>query len=243
MKNRFLFLIGFVLIATLVSCKKESEQLNTASIETYNPLKVGKFIEYRLDSLVFVSFGSFSEIHSYKVKYEVNSSIIDNLGRPSWRIFRYIKPLNSGSYTPDATFTATNTGKGLEFVENNMRFLKLQLPFREGYSWKGNSFIDTYSGSSNVRYLDDWDYIYEDANLPKTVGSLSFDSTVTVQQRNDSIGLPLTPQTQYAEKNLGREIYAANVGLVFKQFTHFEFQRVDNTYKGYGITLTILSHN
>ncbi len=238
-------LVAFIIasIFFITGCKKENEEFATAAIETYQPLKAGKFIEYRLDSLVFVAFGSFSEIHSYRVKYETSAAITDNLGRASWRIFRYIKPLNSGSYVPDATFTATNTGTGFEFVENNMRFLKLIQPFRDGFSWKGNSYIDTRSSNSNVRYLDDWDYVFDASNQPKTIGSFNFDSTVTVLQRDDSTGLPLIPQTQYAEKNLGKEIYAANIGLVFKEFLHYEFQRVDNTFKGYGITLTILNHN
>ncbi len=207
-----------------------------------NP-KPGISITYRLDSLVFISFGSTSAIHSYEVKYMVDAPITDNIGRPAWRIFRYIKPVGTGSFSPDATFTAINTGTTLEFIENNLRYLKLVQPITEGGTWKGNSFIDTYSINSDLKYLDDWDYTYADANKPKTIGSFNFDSTVTVEQRNDSLGLPLIPQTQYAEKNLGKEIYAANIGMVYRTFLHYEFQRVSNTYTGFGVTYTIIDHN
>lgn len=242
---KLLQLVITVVISSIIfiSCKKENETFQTAAIETYAPLQAGKFITYRLDSLVPISFGSAFITRSYEVKFVVDSPITDNTGRPAWRIFRYIKPIGSGSFTPDATFTAINSGTGLEFIENNLRYIKLLQPIREGYSWKGNRYIDTYSINSDVKYLDDWDYSYVNAHQPKTLGTFTFDSTVTVDQRNDSLGLPLTPQTQYAEKNVGKEIYAAHIGMVYRNFVHYEFQRVSNSYTGYGVTYTIIAHN
>ncbi len=243
MKFPGIVLTALITIAIFTSCKKENDNFQTAKIETYAPLQTGKYVTYRLDSLVFISFGSTSAVHSYEVKYMVDASISDNIGRPAWRIFRYIKPVGSGSFSPDATFTAINTGKTLEFIENNLRYLKLVQPITEGGTWKGNTFIDTYSIISDFKYLDDWDYTYVDVHQPKAVGAYKFDSTITVKQRDDSLGLPLVPQTQYAEKNLGKEIYAAHVGLVYRNFIHYEFQRVSNTYTGYGVTYTIIDHN
>ena len=56
--------------------------------------------------------------------------------------------------------------------KNNMRFIKLQTPIRDYYSWKGNTYIDTYSINSEVKYLDDWDYVYDSVNVPLTFGHL-----------------------------------------------------------------------
>lgn len=243
MKLTAIFSVAVITIVLFVSCKKESETFQTAQIETYAPYAAGKYITYRLDSLVFVIFGSTAAIHSYEVKYQVDAAITDNDGRPAWRIFRYIKPVGSGSFNPDATFTAINTGTSLEFIENNLRYIKLLQPIRDGYTWKGNKYIDTYSINSDQKYLDDWDYTYTDTHQPRTIGTFNFDSTVTVEQRDDSLGLPLTPQTQYAEKNFGKEIYAAKVGMVYRNFIHYEFQRVSNSYTGYGVTYTIIDHN
>lgn len=240
--NQFLVL-GAIITIFFTACKKESADFKTVQIAEYSPLQTGKSITYRLDSLVFVSFGSSVATHSYEVKYVVDAPIKDNLGRPGWRIFRYIKPIGGGSFSPDATFTSINTGNTLEFIENNLRYLKLVQPITEGTSWKGNSFIETNSINSELKYLEDWDYTYQDVHQPKSVGSFNFDSTITVQQRNDSLGLPVTAQTQYAEKNLGKEIYAAKIGLVYRSFIHYEFQGVSNTYTGYGVTYTIIDHN
>ncbi len=228
---------------TILSCNKESDTLATASVEDYSPLTTGKFITYQLDSTVFVSFGTALEVHSYQVKYTVDSVIKDNLGRNAYRIFRSIRKTSTAPFVPDATFTAVNTGNGLEFTENNLRYIKLRLPIRNDYSWKGNSFIETASSNSSLRYLADWDYTYADVNTKKTVGTFTFDSTITVMQRADSSFLPVTSSTVFADKTVSKEIYAKHVGLVFRDFLHFEYQGVSKTYTGYGVKYTIIDKN
>lgn len=235
----------FVVICsfTMIACSKESETFSTATIADYSPLIVGKYVTYQLDSTVFVNFGTAQEIRSYQVKYTVDAVITDNLGRPAYRIFRSIRKTAAQPFVPDATFTAVNTGNGLEFTENNLRYIKLRLPIRNGYSWKGNSFIETSSSNSNLRYLADWDYTYADVHTSKKVGTFTFDSTLTVMQRADSSFLPVTSSTIFADKNVSKEIYAKNVGLVFRDFIHFEYQGVSKTYTGYGVKYTIIDKN
>src|SRR5690606_3872785 len=163
---RKLFLPVILLIVVLTACEKETEEFQTASIADYNPMQVGKYISYQLDSLVYVNFGTTQEIHSYEVKYLTEAEITDNLGRPAFRIIRYIRSSPTDNWLPDATFMSVNTGNSLEFIENNLRYIKLKLPIREGANWKGNSFIDTYSLYSELKYLGDWDYTFEQVDMP-----------------------------------------------------------------------------
>lgn len=248
MKNSACLICLLLAAATLFSCKKSSEDLQTASIAEYSPLVTGKYISYALDSLVYVNFGASYEIHSYEVKYEVDAQITDNLGRPAYRVYRYIRKMATDPWVPDASFTAVNDSNGLEFIENNLRFIKLRLPFRENYSWKGNTFIDTYSLNSPVKYMDDWDYVYENVGTTQQVGSFSLTNTVTVNQRDEVIGNPSDPNS-YAEENYSKEIYAAGIGMVYRQFLHTEYQPpvpglaghfVDGSY---GVTYTMIDHN
>ena len=44
-------------------------------------------------------------------------------------------------------------------------------------------------------------------------------------------------------KNISKEIYAKNIGMVYRNFLHWEFQRVNNSYTGYGVTYTLIDHN
>lgn len=245
MKNIILS-VGFCCVVICGACKKETEQYNTYTINDFAPLAVGKYITYRLDSLVFLNFGAQEAIISYQVKHEVSAMIADNLGRPAFSITRYIRKKSTDTWVPDNTFMSVNTGKTLEFIENNMRFTKLQLPVKNGYSWKGNSFIDTYSFNSEVRYLDDWDYSYDSLHATFTAGAITFDSTLKVDQRDEEIGNPNDPAS-YSETNFGAEIYAKGIGLIYRRFLHQEYQPPTpgtlGNKTGYGITLTIIDHN
>ena len=88
--NKFAYLVLSIIALVAVGCSKSTETYPSATIEDYAPLQVGKYITYRLDSTVTTNFGAAFEVHSYEVKFEVDAQITDNLGRPAYRIFRYI---------------------------------------------------------------------------------------------------------------------------------------------------------
>lgn len=240
--------LALLLITLLTACTKENELFTTASLSDYFPLQVGKYITYNLDSTVYINFGQKDTIIKYQVKDSIETQITDNLSRPAYRIVRYIRKDASQVWTPNNTFMATPTTTSIEFVENNLRFQKLKLPIKDGYTWKGNSFIDTYSLNSTTKYLDDWDYTYDSVNVPLTIGGIPFASTVKVNQRDEFLGQdPALPNTQYAERNYSVEKYAKGIGLVYKEFLHWEFQGMQPGrpafFTGYGIKLTITGHN
>jgi hypothetical protein len=137
---------------------------------------------------------------------------------------------------------------GLEFTENNLRYIKLRTPIRDFYSWKGNSFIDTYSINSELKYMADWDYTYDSVNASITIGSFMLDSTLKVDQRDEIIGFPDIP-TSYSEVNYSTEKYAKGIGLVYRKFFHNEYQPPTPGQGGryvdgsYGVTLTMIDHN
>ncbi|MBC7866719.1 MAG: hypothetical protein H7X88_04215 [Gloeobacteraceae cyanobacterium ES-bin-316] len=248
MKRIYLFVMLAMMAVFINACEKSSETFQTASISDYSPLVVGKFIVYKLDSAVYTNFGVNAEVRSYEVKYLVDAQITDNLGRPAHRIIRFIRNTAANPWVSDATFMATNTGNGLEFLEDNRRFLKLRTPMRDFYSWKGNSYLDTYSINSEIKYLDDWDYTYDSVNMPAKIGTFLLDSTLKVDQRDEIIGNPGDP-TSYAEINFGSEKYAKGIGLVYRKFFHSEYQPPTPGQGGrfvdgsYGITLTMIDHN
>lgn len=226
------------------SCKKSSEELVTPAISDYAPLTVGKYITYSLDSLVYTNFGTVEAHRFYDVRYVVADTASDNLGNKGYKIIRYIKPSGSGTFTPDNTFSGYNTGRNFEFIENNLRYIKLAQPVKEGGSWKGNSYINTSSGGTpGLDYLDDWDYTYENVGQSAKVGSVTLANTVTVNQRDLSDGLPVTGATNYAQRDFSKEIYAAGIGLVYREFLHFEYQGGSHTYEGYGVKYTMTDHN
>ena len=243
--NKIVFIFYFLIFVFLFSSCKKTDTFISPAIADYFPLQSGKYITYHLDSIVYKSFGTRDTTISYEVKYLTDSLTTDNLGRPAWRIFRFIRKESSQPWIPDASFMAINTGTRLEFIENNLRYVKLQLPIQNDFSWKGNSFIDTYSAYSQVRYLDNWDYVYANVDGPDNVGTYTLDSTLTVNQRDEVIGLPDQPDS-YSEKNFSQEKYARGIGMIYRKFFHSEYQPSNGGYfadGSYGVTYTMIDHN
>jgi hypothetical protein len=241
MKKIFLLLSVIVVVT---SCKKSTEELTYPSISDYAPLEVGKYVTYAMDSLVYINFGGSLVTRSYEVKYMVDAQIIDNLNRPAYRVLRFIRINDTQPWVSDATFEAVNTGTSFEFVENNERYIKLKSPIRNGFSWKGNSFIDTYSLNSPKRYLDDWDYIYDSVDAPLTLGTFNLEKTLKVDQRDEIVGNPDDPGS-YSEINYSMEKYARGIGMVYRRFFHNEYQPGGGFFAdgSYGVTYTMIDHN
>jgi hypothetical protein len=68
---------------------------------------------------------------------------------------------------------------------------------------------------------------------------------VSILQRDEIIGLPDQPDS-YSEINFSKEIYAKDIGLVYRKFNHKEYQPNNGGYVAegsYGITLTMIDHN
>jgi hypothetical protein len=248
-------IVVFLTLVVLVACKKESEELQLPTISDYAPLQAGKYITYSLDSFIFVASGTQVAHRYYDVKYSTTDSITDNLGRKAFRIVRSIKTLPNGNFVPDNTFFAVNAGNGLEFTENNLRFLKLVQPIKEGGNWKGNSAIDASSAGSNFQYLFDWDYTYANVGSasPVTIPNTTLSNTITVNQHDVSFNLPVVlpggggVPTNIASKDSAVEIYAKGIGMVYKKFLHWEYQISSNgtsgSYNGFGVTLVMKDHN
>lgn len=248
-KKKFLA-IPVLLILLLNACKKQTEDFKTAAIGDYAPLAVGKYIIYQLDSFVYLPFGTRDTIISYQVKYLVADSLTDNLGRKTFRVSRQIRKTAADEWNTDNSFSVINTGNTYEFTDNNLRFIDLTLPIKNDQTWKGNSYLpdNPYSAFEFASdFTSDWDYVYQDVDQPLSLGALNFDSTISVLQRDDVLGDPAIPGTSFAEKTYSIEKYAKGVGLVYKDFLHWEFQGgnpgVQNNYKGFGIKLTAIEYN
>jgi hypothetical protein len=243
---RKLFFLSVAAFLLLASCSKKTEVLDLGDIKDFNLQVPGKYVIYKLDSLLYINFGQKDTVVSYFAKDSVAAQITDNLGRPAYRIFRFIRKTATEAWQASNTFMTVPTDNGVEFVENNQRYIKLRQPLREAYSWKGNTYIDTYSLNSEVKYLDDWDYVYENMDATITLNGVAVNNTVTVNQRDEVIG-NIADLNSYSEKNLGIEKYAKGIGLVYRNFLHREYQPPTPGrpgYKtGYGVTMTMLSHN
>jgi hypothetical protein len=245
-------------IFTFFSCNK-TEEYATDQLSDYMILTPGKYITYRLDSTVFTNFGRTIEIHKYQVKHVIDAQIPDNLGRPSYRVYVYIR--DSAGLQPwqpaGNTYFITALDNQVELTENNLRFIKLHAPFKDAFTWKGNKYLpsDTCGGPycpiykfSNDDDIQDWDYYYDGNSSSFSYRGINYSNVFTVEEKDESFNVPITVPTSYAAKTRAVEKYSKNIGLVYRVLDLWEYQ--PNTgnpagpyYTGFGTTMWMIDHN
>jgi hypothetical protein len=248
--SRWLIAITAVLA---VSCNKTAKY-PTSPMSTYCPLDTGKYILYRIDSLVFINFGQDSQIDSYIAKDTIDGILADNLGRTTYRVHRFLTDtLMAGPWQDDITYTVTPTTNTVEVVENNLRYVKLTEPFTTNLTWFGNSYLgdnpfQTFYGSlASQTGIQFWQFNYANIGQPYQVGTITVPNSITVQQDNEFNNLPLTSDSVFASRAFGMEVYGAGIGLVYKSFILWDFQPVTpdlpGHYEGFGVTQYMIGHN
>lgn len=207
------------------------------SVNDYFPLKVGKYITYSLDSIVYyTNFNTSAVVKSYQVKQVVDAQITDALGRPAYRILRYIRSDATAPWTADNTFMAVPTNNTVEYIENNLRFVKLASPIKQDFSWQGNRYIDVTSASSTVKYFANWDYTYDSINAKATIGAITVDSTIKVAQADNQTSI---------DRTFSEEKYAKGIGLVYRNFLFWDKGTATGVYtdNSCGVIMKMIDHN
>jgi hypothetical protein len=246
MRPRFCgYILLSFLVVTICSCNKNNP-LVTGTPADYYPMHVGSYIIYRMDSLKFVNVGSQDSIISYHAKEVVDDSITDNLGRLSYRVIRYLSDTNEiAPWTPSIAYMVTPLAGSVEVVENNLRYIKMITPVQDGMTWLGNAYIDTKSDTSQVPYMDGWNYTYSNTGMPYTVLAGTIPVSVIVNEANSVTGLG---DGSYTQTVFSQEVYGKNIGLIYKNFLYSVYQSPNVEYPsgatiGYGLTFNMVSHN
>ncbi len=207
MKHIFFFLI---LIISLASCRnKTDDNVRPLGREYYND-KVGSWVIYQVDSIVYSDFNNVTQkidTFNYQVKELISEKFLNVSGIETNRIERYKRKDQAFSWEIINVWTSNINNSSLEKVEENIRYTKLSFPVLENKVWPGNQY----------NTLSPWDYTYRNVDKPLSLNAFNFDHTVTVIQK-DSI------DNNFIEKHFAREIYARDIGMIYKQVDTLEEQ-------------------
>lgn len=242
------FFLCITSLFLLFSCTKQTQILSLPSVSNYYPTQVGKSLLYRLDSTLYVSFGTVVQVNSYIAKDSIAATFQDNEGRTSYIVHRYLTDtLQQNPFIYNSAYFITSTGNNIQVVDqNNLRFIKLAAPISSSNTWMGNSYIST--SADTLSYLAGWKYQYQNINMPYTVLAGTLDSTITVFGVNQpSTVQPFNPNV-YQSNLYSAEVYAKGIGLVYKEFSYWVWQPLGTITPGYtadsyGIKLSLISHN
>jgi hypothetical protein len=225
MKNQFYGIILIAFCSLLLTRCNKNDTLIPSKISDYTNMGVGKFVIYKLDSTVTLSFGVGFTVHSYLVKDSIDGMVTDNLNRPGYHIVRYTWDTAARQWNNSNTFLAVQTGKVFEYTENNLRQTRLISPIGGSLNWQGNSFmgVSPFNFISNDDDYLDWTFSYSNAGQPFKVGNQTFDSTITVVQY-DSMNNKSQDPNFISNYSKSYEVYAKGVGKIFQDLFSWEYQ-------------------
>ena len=160
------------------------------------------------------------------------STFVNDAGQLTHRIERFRRDSSSLPWDILDVWEANLTKTRAEKVEENLRYIKLIFPPIVDATWEGNAYI---ACEDDLDWLCDWEYTYIAVDVPKTVGGIAFDSTLTVFHIDDSSNL-----LQYI---YSYEYYAKGVGLISKTLIHLERPGLTGPYdKGFILVMDIESY-
>lgn len=216
MKSTWYLFVFAAMLGIVVSCNKTDDTVIDLKYN-YFPTDSSRYVIYNVDSVIWNSFFDPPEVDtiSFQVKELYTDRFIDGSGVPLRRIERYRRADENDTWQLMDVWSAGIDGNAGIWNEENLRFIKMVFPVKEGTTWRGNSYINTDQGPV---FLGDWEYEALSVDVPATVNGFNFDSTVTVQLFADS---------NLIEKTTAREIYAKHVGLVYKEWQWLTKNRVD----------------
>lgn len=210
------------MMGALYSCKKDvAPPLDVGY--GYFPTNVGHWIIYDVVTIEHDAPVNKHDTAVFQIKEIIESTFLDNEYRETQRIERYLRSDSTLPWVIKDVWFSNLTSSTAEKVEENVRFIKLIFPISLEKTWDGNV--------SNPQ--DIWNYEYTEVDAPYTINILSFDSTVTVLQIDEG---------NLIEKNYALEIYAKNVGMIYKELLLLETE-VDGTITiGSELTMNINSY-
>lgn len=211
-KYKFSILLLFALV--FFACERVIDSLGGVTYE-YAPLETGKYKIYRVDSTVYDEYNCTVLRSSYQVKEIIGSTGTDGEGDLFYSIERYVRADSTQPWELYNIWSEKIEDNQLQRVEDNQRMVKLVFPVKESRAWDGIVYIrrDTLvpvRGGSIDMYKD-WDeFVYNkvDKSFIDTVSNIYYPNALEVMQVN---------KTNNIERRFSKEVYAKNIGLVYKE--------------------------
>lgn len=190
MKKVLLFI--FLLSLFCIACKESSKEQALPYFYSYFPLETGTVYYSKVDSIAYDPFDN--SIDTFRFYQKDSLSLIEEseYGLSSYRCV-YPDTL----WTLHQFYRLEKNREQAIINKNNERKIVLTFPIQEGKNWNAYAYMHVTENHSNYRY--------KDVHLPKSIGLLNFDSTLTVVEEN---------QSNLIEENYAESIYASSYGTI-----------------------------
>lgn len=242
------YIVSALLAATVTiiagSCKKYHND-NTDPTRNYFPLTFGKYVTYAVDSIYYNDLTCTQYRTKSQLKYAVTDTFTDRNNfsyKLSYIVDVFSRPYDGAPWRPVGVIMLNPTANGLNWTESNVKYVKMMFPVKEGFSWKGNEYAPVED--TDYFYLKDWNYEYRDLQKSYNTDYVNFDNTVTVLEDDEFVNYPWVDSGVSAMRNYSKSVYAYNVGLVYRELTHWTYKGdLSQCKNGYSVIMRALDHN
>lgn len=191
-----------VLITVQWACQSGAPALSPDTAD-YFPIQTGQFTVYDVTEQRY-SLTAAPVAQTYQLKETIGPAYTDVTGQLAYRLLRYRRSATGQTWQLDSVWSVRRTATEAIRTENGLDVVKFVFPATENVQWNANRL--NASGPDT----------YQLRNVGQAVGvmGLSFDNTATVIQQADSTLLG---------QDKRREIYARDVGLVYKEVSQVQY--------------------
>ena len=199
MKNTALYILSVLSIFVLfTSCQKDPEQPKDITIgQSFYPIQKGQFQTFLVKQTRF-ALNETPVTTTYQLKEVIGDEFVGENGEKLNEVLRYVRADGLDNFRLDSIFSVRKDENVVVKMEHNVPYVKMDFPIEEGKIWNGYLF--------NTRPARD--FLAQDVNVSKSVGNTNFPRTITIIESQDS---------SLVDKNLRYEIYADEVGLIYKK--------------------------
>jgi len=196
-----------LLAVILGSCNDDDNTTSPSGlIYSYFPTNTGHEVIYDVSLITKNPFNGAEDTSIYQIKEVIESTFLDDEGRPTQRLERYRRDNPNDAWVISDVWTSTLTTTRVEKKEENITYVKMVFPINYTVTWNGNS----------LNTEEPLEYSFDNIHQPDFLGGINFDSTLTVMQQNDEF---------YNESFYKIEKFAPGVGLIYKEDNEIVFQK------------------
>ncbi len=237
-----IFLLVALCMFSIYGCKKSSNSTADAT-RNYFPLTLGKYVTYAVDSIYYLGAAGTKIETRCELKYAITDTFTDKKKKFNYIMDVYYRPYNGADFLPSRVIILTTVADSLFYAQDGTQYIKLIFPIKDGFSWPGNSHAQVQD--SLYMYLKNWNYTYQNYHLNYFNGFANFDNTVTVLENDEDVNYQNVDSIVSGYKTYAKEVYAYNIGMIYKEWTHYTFGAPDttNNKNGYSVIMRAIDHN
>ncbi len=193
--------VALVLLRLLSSCN-ETKEIDPNSIGyDFYPIEIGQYRIYDVEEIIYEISGFDTSV------FQLRETIFDSIpsvDQTTYLLRRDKRDNASLEWEADSVWTVTKTTNFLAVNENNISFIKLTFPVKNGNEWNGNSL------NSN----NELTYYYQPLAAPFIDSILISDHIrVVIEDIEQNI----------VNQDLRSEVYARNIGLLSKDYLSLNY--------------------